>query len=219
MANEGLGTRLRRREDPEMLRGESKFTADVDLTGAAHVAILHSPIAHGIIKSIDTSAAARMPGVIRVFTGADLAGKMMCQVCIWKPAGVESHFPPHPYGLPGAQTQLATDRVRYQGEWVAAVVAETREQAYAALPAIKVDYQPLPAVTNAEAALAPGAPQLHETVPGNLCTHVTYGDKAKTDEAIKNADVTVKLKVNIPRQIHQAPETRATLAKYDPATE
>ncbi len=219
MANEGLGTRLRRREDPEMLRGESKFTADVDLPGAAHVAILHSPIAHGKIKSIDTSAAAKMPGVIRVFTGADLAGKMMCQVCIWKPAGVESHFPPHPYGLPGAQTQLATDKVRYNGEWVAAVVAETRDQAYAALPAIKVDYEELPSVTNAEAALAPGAPQLHESVPGNLCTHVTYGDKAKTDEAIKSADVTVKLKINIPRQIHQALETRATLAKYDPATE
>ncbi len=202
-----------------MLRGESRFTADVELPGATHVAILHSPIAHGRIKSIDTSAAATMPGVIRIFTGADLAGKMMPMVCIWKPAGVESHFPPHPYGLPGAQTALATDKVRYNGEWVAAVVAETREQAYAALPAITVDYEALPSVTNAEAALAPGAPQLHETVPGNLCTRVTYGDKAATDEAIKSADVSVELKITIPRQLHEPLEPRATLAKYDPATE
>ncbi len=131
-----------------------------------------APIAHARIKSIDASAALKMPGVVRVFTGADLAGKMMPMVCIWKPAGVESHFGPHPYGLPGSQTALATDKVRYVGEWVAAVVAETREQAYAALPAVKVDYEALPSVSRAEDALKPGAPQLHDTVPGNLCAHV-----------------------------------------------
>jgi aerobic carbon-monoxide dehydrogenase large subunit len=151
----GLGASVKRREDPEFLRGESKFTADVSLPGMAHVAILHSTEAHARIRGIDTSAASKMPGVIRIFTGADLAGKMMPMVCIWKPADVESHFPPHPYGLPGAQTALATDRVRYFGEWVAAVVAETREQAYAARDAIKVDYEPLPSVTNAEEALNP----------------------------------------------------------------
>ena len=89
----------------------------------------------------------KLPGMVRIFTGADLANKMMPMVCIWKPAGVESHFPPHPYGLPGAQTALATDRVRYVGEWVAAVVAETRQQAYDAVKAINVDYEPLPIVT------------------------------------------------------------------------
>ena len=146
MANQVLGSAIKRREDPEILRGESKFTADINLPGTTHVAILHSPHPHARIKSIDTSAAAKMPGVMRVFTGADLAGKMMPMVCIWKPAGVESHFRPHPYGLPGSQTALATDKVRYVGEWVAAVVAETREQAYAALPAIKVDYEVLPSV-------------------------------------------------------------------------
>jgi carbon-monoxide dehydrogenase large subunit len=218
MAN-GIGTALKRREDPEFLRGESKYTADITLPEMTQVAILHSSVAHARIKSIDTSAAANMPGVIRVFTGADLAGKMMPMVCIWKPADVESHFPPHPYGLPGAQTALATDRVRYDGEWVAAVVAETREQATAALPAIKVDYEPLPSVTNAELALANGAPQLHETVPGNLCAHVTYGDKEAVDAAIKGADVKVKLDITIPRQLHQPLEPRATIASFDPANE
>ncbi|HUE84588.1 MAG TPA: xanthine dehydrogenase family protein molybdopterin-binding subunit [Vicinamibacterales bacterium] len=215
----GLGASVKRREDPEFLRGESKFTADVTLPGMTHVAILHSTEAHARIRGLDMTAASKMPGVIRIFTGADLAGKMMPMVCIWKPADVESHFPPHPYGLPGAQTALATDRVRYFGEWVAAVVAETREQAYAAREAIKVDYEPLPSVTNAEEALKPGAPQLHETVPGNLCATVAYGDKAAVDAAIAKAEVTVKLDLSIPRQLHEPLEPRATIASFDPANE
>jgi carbon-monoxide dehydrogenase large subunit len=215
----GLGASVKRREDPEFLRGESKFTADVSLPGMTHVAILHSTEAHAKIRGIDASAASKMPGVIRIFTGADLAGKMMPMVCIWKPADVESHFPPHPYGLPGAQTALATDKVRYFGEWVAAVVAETREQAYAARDAIKVDYEPLPSVTNAEEALKPGAPQLHETVPGNLCATVAYGDKAAVDAAIAKAEVTVKLDNIVPRQLHEPLEPRATIATFDPANE
>lgn len=218
MSTQILGAALKRREDPEFLRGEAKFTADITLPNTTYVAILHSPVPHAKIKSIDASAALKMPGVIRVFTGADLAGKMMPMVCIWKPAGVESHFGPHPYGLPGSQTALATDRVRYVGEWVAAVVAETREQAYAALPAVKVDYEILPSVATAEAALKPGAPQLHDTVPGNLCAHVEYGDKAATQKAIDEADVKVHLDVTIPRQLHQPLETRATMASYDEGT-
>ena len=218
MATSVLGSAIKRREDPEFLRGESKFTADITLPGTTYVAILHSPHPHARIKSVDTSAAQSMPGVVRVFTGADLAGKMMPMVCIWKPAGVESHFGPHPYGLPGSQTALATDKVRYVGEWVAAVVAETREQAYAALPAITVDYEMLPSVSRAEDALKPGAPQLHDTVPGNLCAHVEYGDKAATEQAIRDADVKVHLDITIPRQLHQPLETRATMAQYDPGS-
>jgi aerobic carbon-monoxide dehydrogenase large subunit len=217
-ATQGLGASIKRREDPEFLHGTAKFTPDVVLPGMVHIAILHSSHAHARIKGIDTSAAAKMPGVVRIFTGADLVGKMMPMVCIWKPAGVESHFPPHPYGVPGAQTALATDRARYVGEWLAAVAAETRQQAYDALSAIKVDYDALPAVTTAEAALKEGAPQLHESVPGNLCAHVSYGDKAATDEAIRNAEVVIRQKFLIPRQIHHPIEPRATLAKYDEET-
>ena len=218
MSTQVLGAPLKRREDPTLLRGEADFIADITLPGTAHVAILHSPHAHAKIRSVDTTAASKMPGVVRIFTGADLAGKMMPMVCIWKPAGVESHFPPHPYGLPGSQTALATDRVRYVGEWVAAVVAETRDAAYAAREAIVVDYEPLPAVTSAREAFAEGAPQLHETVPGNLCAHVTYGDKAATDSAIESAEVVVRLNQVVPRQLHQPVELRGTIAQYEEGT-
>ena len=217
MSTHVMGASLTRREDPELLRGEAKFIGDCHLPGMAHVAILHSNHAHAKI-TVDTSAASKLPGVVRIFTGADLAGKMMPMVCIWKPADVESHFPPHPYGLPGSQTALATDKVRYVGEWIAAVVAETREQAYGALESIEVTYDPLPVVTTAQEALKPGAPQLHETVPGNLCAHVTYGDKAATDKAIESAEVIVKLNQIIPRQLHQPVELRGTMAQFDEST-
>src|ERR1035438_7929983 len=124
-----LGASIKRREDPELLTGAGKFTADMEVPNAAHAAVLHSPHAHAKILSIKTTAAAKMPGVIRVFVGSDdVVAKMNPLVCIFKPSGVESHFPPHPYGLPGAQTALATDRVRYVGEWIAVVIAESRQQ-------------------------------------------------------------------------------------------
>lgn len=219
MGTQVLGAPIKRKEDPNLLTGNAKFTADLDLPNIAYVAILHSSEAHAKIKKLDTSIASRLPGVIRIFTGADISSKMLPLVCIFKPAGVETQFPPHPYGVPGAQTALATDRVRYVGEWVAAVVAETRQQAYDTLSAIDVEYEPLPVVTTAEDALRPGAPQLHDTAPGNLCAHVSFGDKAAAEDAIQKAEVVVRQKFTIPRQLHQANETRATIARYDPATD
>lgn len=218
MATTVLGTAVKRLEDPELLNGKAQFIADVNLPGMLHLAILYSSEAHALIEHIDTSVAEKMPGVVRVFTGADIVDKGMPLPVIWKPAGVESFFPPHPYGLPGAQTMLATDRVRYVGEFVAVVAAETRKQAYAALDAIKVAYEPLPAVFTAEEALQPGAPQLHETVAGNLNAHVTYGDQAATEQAITNAEVVVQQKITNPRQIHNAIETRGSIGNYEPET-
>ena len=219
MTTQIFGAPIKRREDPAFLRGDAKFTADIDLPGMAHVAILHSTRAHAKINRVNITMAAKMPGVVRIFTGKDIVEKMNPLVCIWKPAGVESHFPPHPYGVPGAQTALATDRVRYVGEWVAAVVAESRQQAHDAVSAIEVDYELLPVVTTAEDALKEGASQLHDSVPGNLCAHVTYGEKAATAEAISQSEVVVRQKLRIPRQLHQPIETRATLAQYDPTSE
>src|SRR2546423_1634856 len=141
MASGLFGAPIKRKEDPTLLTGDAKFTADIDLPGQLHMAVLHSPHAHAVIKNIDASAAAAMPGVARIVTGADVADKIMRLPVIMNPGGQEAHFPPHPYGLPGAQTVLATDRARYVGEWLAVVLAETREQAYAALDAIKVDYE------------------------------------------------------------------------------
>ncbi len=213
-----VGAPVKRREDPELLHGHAKFTADLTLPGMLHLAVVHSPHAHARIKSIDTSEAEKMPGVVRVFTGADIVDKMMRLPVIWKPAGVDSHFPPHPYGLPGAQTALATDRARYVGEWVAIVAAETREQAYAAVPAVKVDYEPLPAVADAEESLKEGAPLLHDEAPGNLCTHFPIGDRDAAEKAVAEAEVVVQQKIVIPRQVHNAVETRASVGNYDPET-
>jgi aerobic carbon-monoxide dehydrogenase large subunit len=213
-----LGAPIKRREDPGFLRGEAKYVADLMLPNMLHMAILHSTHAHARIKSIDTSAAEAMPGVVRVFTGADTE-HIMPMPCVWVPAGVESHFPPHPSGtLPGAQTVLAKDLVRYIGDQVAVVVAETRQQAYAALPTIKVDYEPLPVVTNAEEALKEGAPQLHETVPNNRNTYLSHGDKEATAQAIANAEVVITQRIYNQRMIHNALEPRGSIGHYDADT-
>ncbi len=213
-----LGARLKRKEDPEMLRGEAKFTADLTLPGMLHMASLRSEYAHARIKSIDTSAALKMPGVVRVLTGADIENKMMPLPCVWIPGGVESHFPSHPFGVPGAGNVLATDRVRYTGDPVAAVVAETRYQAYDALSAIKVDYHPLPVVVDAEEALKPGAPQLHDEVANNLNAYIPYGNKEAAERAIAEAEVKVSLSIRNQRTINSPIEPRAAIGEYDPGT-
>ena len=213
-----LGSPIKRVEDPAFLRGEARFTADISLPGMLHMAILRSEYAHAHIKSIDTSAAAKMPGVVRVITAADIEGKMMPLPCVWIPGGVESHFPSHPLGVPGAGNVLAKDKVRYIGDPVAVVVAETRYQAYDALDAIRVDYHPLPVVIDAEEALKDGAPQLHDEVPHNLNAYIPYGDKEGTERAIAEAEVVVTLNTHNQRTINSPIEPRSAIGEYDPAT-
>lgn len=218
MTSSSFGQAVKRREDPDFLSGEAKFTADISLPNMVHMAMLHSPLPHAIIRNISTEAARALPGVVDVITGADTAALFPLPV-IMNPSGAAAKFPPHPWGIPAAQTVLAIDRVRYVGDVVAVVVAETRQQAYDALAAIAVHYEPLPHVLDARSALAEGAPQLHETVPGNLNQYVSYGDKAATLAAIEAAEVVVKQKLPFQRVMHQAIETRATIANYDVATE
>ncbi|MGW4689704.1 xanthine dehydrogenase family protein molybdopterin-binding subunit [Streptomyces sp. NPDC004244] len=212
-----LGAPLDAREDPQLLRGEAVYVADVDLPGTAHMAILGSPLAHARILSIETKAAEQLPGVLKVATAADFADVMPLP-CIWIPGGVESHFPPHPYGLPGARPVLSGDTVRHVGDPIAAVVAETPQQAAAALAAIAVEYEPLPVVTRADHALADGAPQLHEAVPGNLNAYWTCGDEESTDAAIAAAEVTVELDLVNQRTINSPIEPRAAVGDYNAAT-
>jgi carbon-monoxide dehydrogenase large subunit len=214
MAHPILGTSVKRREDPELLRGDAKFTADITLPGMLHMAILHSSQAHALIKGIDVSQAENKPGVVHIITGKDTQS-ILPLPCIMNPGGESAKFPPHPYGLPGAQTVLATDRVRYVGEFVAVVVAESRQQAYEAVAAIQVDYEPLPVVIDAEEALQPEAPQLHEAVPNNLNQHVSHGDKEAALNAIAEADVVIRQRLRNQRVIHNAIEPRATLGAYD----
>ncbi|MEU5808307.1 xanthine dehydrogenase family protein molybdopterin-binding subunit [Streptomyces sp. NPDC047718] len=212
-----LGAPLDAREDPQLLRGEAVYVADVNLPGTTHMAILGSPLAHARILSIETKAAEQLPGVLKVATAADFADVMPLP-CIWIPGGVESHFPPHPYGLPGARPVLSGDTVRHVGDPVAAVVAETPQQAAAALAAIAVEYEPLPVVTRADHALADGAPQLHEAVPGNLNAYWTCGDRESTDAAIAAAEVTVELDLVNQRTINSPIEPRAAVGDYNAAT-
>ncbi len=219
MGEKIFGASIKRREDPEMLRGDAKFTADMALPGMLHMAILRSPHGHARIKSIDTSAALKMPGVVRAIAAADLEGKMMPLPCVWIPGGVESHFPSHPMGIPGAGSVLAKDKVRFVGDPVVVVVAETRYQAYDALEAIRVDYELLPAVVDAEQAVKAGAPQLHDEVPNNLNALWSCGDKEATDQAIANAEVVVTQTIRNQRMINNPIEPRGAIGQYDAGTD
>jgi carbon-monoxide dehydrogenase large subunit len=214
-----LGARLKRVEDPALLAGDSKFTADIELPGMLHMAILRSEHAHALIKNIDTSLAEHRPGVIRVITADDVEGKIMPLPCIWIPGGVESHFPSHPFpGVPGAGSVLAKDRVRYIGDPVAVVVAETRYQAFDALEAIQVEYEQLAVVVDPREALKEGAPQLHEEVPNNLNAYIPYGDKEAASQAIAEADAVVELTTYNQRTMNSPLEPRCGIGDYDAAT-
>src|SRR6188472_987717 len=166
-----LGKPIKRTEDPRFITGEGRYLDDIKLQSMTHMAILRSPYAHANIRSIDTTAAAAMPGVVAVFVGADIPYNPLPMA--W-PAG----------GSAGIQNNvstprvLATDSVKWTGEGVAAVVAETPEQAMDALESIVVDWEPLPAVVDAEKALADGAPQLHDNAPNNRVFDWTVGVQA-----------------------------------------
>lgn len=214
-----LGAPLKRVEDPPLLEGDAIFTADIVLPNMLHMAILRSEHAHALIKSIDTSMAEHQPGVVRVITAADVEGKIMPLPCVWIPGGVESHFPYHPFpGVPGAGGVLAKDKVRYIGDPVAVVVAETRSQAYDALEFIKVEYEALPIVTDPRDALKDGAPQLFEEVPNNLNAYIPYGNKEASVQAIEDADVVVEMTTYNQRTINNPIEPRCGIGDYDAAT-
>ncbi|MFI8088852.1 xanthine dehydrogenase family protein molybdopterin-binding subunit [Streptomyces sp. NPDC086080] len=212
-----LGTPLDIVEDAELLNGTATFIADVRLPGTAHMAILGSEHAHARIHGIDTAAAEAMPGVLAVATAADFQDVMPLP-CIWVPGGVESHFPPHPYGLPGARPVLSGDVVRHVGDPIAVVVAETAKQAAAAVRALVVDYEPLPVVLRADHALEDGAPRLHEAVPDNLNAHWTCGDRERTDAAVADAEVVVELDLVNQRTINSPMEPRGAVGHYDADT-
>ncbi len=200
-----FGSGIRRREDPRLITGDSTYTDDVALPGTVHAAILRSPHAHARINNIDTSAAASAPGVLAVYTGADTNGVLNPIPCAWIPPESDVKAVAHP--------AIAADVVRYQGDAVAVVVAESRYQAEDALELIDVDYSPLPSVTSPVAAMEAGAPQLHEDAPNNQAFHwvATGGDP---DTAFANADVTVSDTILQQRLIPNAMEPRSALASW-----
>ncbi len=212
MTTDVLGAPVKRVEDPKFITGQARYLDDIQLAGMTHLAILRSPYAHANIRSIDTSAAKAMPGVLAVITGADIPYNPLPMA--W-PAG----------GSSGVQNNvnmprvLATDDVKWTGEGVAAVVAETAAQAHDALEAIRVDWEPLPAVVDAEKATLPGAPQLHENAPNNVVFVWSVGDKEGTDAAIDGAEIVIRQRLVNHRLIPNPMEVRGDVGWYNPGTD
>lgn len=201
----GFG-RMPRKEDARFLRGQGNYVDDVRLPGMLESAILRSPYAHARIRSIDTTAAAALPGVHAVITGETLAGLNLA----WMPTLSAD-----------VQAVLATDKVRFQHQEVAYVVADSEYIARDALDLIEVDYEPLPAVADAKRALDPDAPVIRDDVEGRTDNHIfdwEAGDRAETDRVFAAADVVVTQEMLYPR-VHPAPmETCGTVAHMDPVT-
>jgi carbon-monoxide dehydrogenase large subunit len=211
----GVGQPVRRKEDDTLVRGKGKYTDDFNLPGQAYAWIVRSSYAHGIIRGIDTSAAKAMPGVLGVWTGTDLAA---------------ANYNPFTCGLPlksrdGSpllqtnRTALMSDKVRYVGDPVAFVVAETLAQARDAGEAVELDIEPLPAVTDAAEAAKPGAPQLYDHIPNNVALDYHYGDAAKIDAAFASAAHVTKLDMVNTRVAVVAMEPRVALGAYDKTSE
>src|SRR6195952_4277801 len=211
----GVGQPVRRKEDDTLVRGKGKYTDDFALPGQAYCWMVRSSHAHGIIRGIDTMAAKAMPGVLGAWTGADLATAGYNPFTCGLPLKSRD-------GSPLLQTNrpaLATDKVRFVGDPVAFVVAETLAQARDAAEAVELDIEPLPAVTNAEEATKPGAPQLYDHIPNNVALDYHYGDAAKIDAAFASAAHVTKLDVVNTRVAVVSMEPRVALASYDKASE
>ncbi len=201
----GFG-RMRRKEDPRFIRGQGYFVDDVKLPGMLHGAILRSPVAHARIVSIDASAALQHPKVHAVITGRDLEDR---GVAWMRTISADT------------QAVLATDKVRFQGQEVAFVVADDGYSARDALELIDVDYEMLPAVVDPRRALEPDAPLIRDDKPGQTDNHIfdwESGDRSATDRVFADADVVVEQDLVFPRS-HPAPmETCGAVAQYDPVS-
>src|SRR6266536_1442964 len=195
--------RMTRKEDARFIRGRGRYIDDLQLPGMLHGAVLRSPYAHARLKSIDASAAEAHPKVKAVITGQTLAGLNLS----WMPT--LSH---------DVQAVLATDKVRFQGQEVAFVVAEDRYAARDALELIEVDYEELPAVVDARRALDEGAPVIRDDLEGRTNNHIFDCDAGRTEEVFAGADVVVAQDMIYPR-VHPAPmETCGAVADFDKVT-
>jgi carbon-monoxide dehydrogenase large subunit len=208
----GIGQPVPRSEDPMLVRGEGCYTDDIKLAGEAYAVMVRSRVPHGIIKSIETSAARKMPGVLGVYTGADLAGygTLKCIVPFKNRDGTPMKQPPRP--------ALPTDKARFVGDPLAFVVAETLLQAKDAAEAIEVEIDSLPAVIRPEEATRPGAPLLHDEAPGNVALDYHYGDTEQVAAAFAKAAHVTRLKLVNSRVVVNAMEPRAAIGVYDAAS-
>jgi aerobic carbon-monoxide dehydrogenase large subunit len=207
MATRIFGSGIKRREDPRLITGQAKYTDDLSLPNMVYMHIVRSPYAHAIVKGINTEKAANMPGVVGIFTGQDITDGGFGNIpCAWIVPDSECKAPPHP--------PLATEKVRYVGDGVVAVLAEDPYQARDAADAVEVDYEPLPSVVDAVEATQDGAPLLYNSVPNNIDFRweVKGGDPEK---AFEEGEVVVKERIINQRLIPNAIEPRAALAQYN----
>jgi carbon-monoxide dehydrogenase large subunit len=219
MSSRIFGSGIRRREDPRLITGSATYTHDIVLPGMVHAAMLRSSHAHARITRIDTEKAKTAPGVVAVYTGADIEGALQPVPCAWLLPDSQLKVAPYPC--------IAKDTVRYTGDIVAVVVAETPYQAYDALDLIEVDYEPLPTVTDPEKAAGADAPQLHakdingDDISGNQAFHWTVAGGGDLDAAFAEAEsngVVIKERILQQRLIPNAMEPRGAVAQYTRAT-
>jgi aerobic carbon-monoxide dehydrogenase large subunit len=213
MGEFAVGQHVTRFEDPRLIQGGGRYTDDIQLPGMAHGVVLRSPHAHAKIKSIDTAAAKAAPGVLAVLTAADIKAAGLSDLPV--PGGLKrrdgsaQYKPRYPI--------LAEDTVRWVGDYVAFVVAETRLQAMDAAELVAVDYAPLPAVTSTAEAPKPGAPRVWEDCPDNICFVAEFGDKAAVDAAFAKAAHVVKQRFVINRVTAATMEPRGAVGDYNAA--
>ncbi|MFO7770378.1 MAG: xanthine dehydrogenase family protein molybdopterin-binding subunit [Roseovarius gahaiensis] len=210
----GIGASSKRREDARFLTGIGNYTDDINLHGQAYVHFLRSDVAHGKINGIDTSTAESMPGVIRIFTGKDFetAGSIPCGWQVTDRFGEVMKEPRHPI--------LAEGKVRHVGDPIAAIVAETREQARDAAEAIELDIEDLPAVIDMKAALEDGSTKVHDDLSDNLCFDWGFVEENKqaVDDAIKSAAHVTTLELVNNRLVPNAMEPRVAVGDFNRGT-
>jgi aerobic carbon-monoxide dehydrogenase large subunit len=211
----GIGQPVLRTEDPILVQGRGSYADDVNLAGQAYAVIVRSRDAHGLLKRIDTAAALAMPSVLAVYTGADLHaagyGTLKCVPPLHNRDGTPMKKPPRP--------ALAIDKVRFVGDPVACVVAETAIAAQDAAEAVELDVAPLPAVTLASDAVNPSAPRVFDDLPDNVALDFHYGDEERVKEAFAKAAHVTRLELRNTRLVVNAMEPRAAVAGYNAAGE
>jgi carbon-monoxide dehydrogenase large subunit len=220
--NAGIGQTVRRKEDARLVTGRGNYSDDFNLPGQAYGAAVRSPHAHALIRSIDVTAARAMPGVLAVLTGQDALADGLTRIPHLAAAGTPPDIVLHNRdGSPvpvAPHHVLATDRVRHVGAAVAFVIAETVAQAKDAAEKVVVDYEPLPAVIDATAAVDPDAPRLYDDLP-NIMIDAEVGDAKATDAAFARAAHVTRLDTWVNRVTGVPMEPRAAVGVYDPATE
>src|ERR1700743_1546878 len=215
MGVEGIGASVVRKEDRRFITGKGRYVDDIKLVGMTHAHFVRSPHAHAKVKSVDASAAMKMPGVLAVLTGRQLVddkiGNLICGWAITSKDGSAMKM--------GAWPAMAPETVRFVGQGVAVVIAESKNLARDAAEAVIVDYEELPAVPDIRAAIRPGAPQLHPEAAGNIVYDWEIGDQAAVNDAFSKAANVVTLELTNNRLVPNAMEPRSAIADYDTAEE